>query len=300
MKNNIHYGDYTDAELMKMTPEELVRIIQNSQMEDNFIIMTDSYKMTHHLVLPEGIEEGYAVFEARGGEFPYTTISLLQYYLKRYFAGCRITPAKIEEARQKNIAHFGFDCFDDTMWNYIWEKHGGYLPLEIKAIPEGTPVAVKNAIMTIRNTDKKCAGLANISETSLMKVWAPNVVATYARLVRVLMFKYHALSSDAPQWLIDFMHHDFGYRGVSSEESARILGAAALSSGFKGTDTMGAITLLDKYYDCPMAGFSVIATEHSVMCAGSIGYEEEEYYVEITRDENGNFIEEVEIPNPYL
>jgi nicotinamide phosphoribosyltransferase len=63
------------------------------------------------------------------------------------------------------------------------------------------------------------------------------------------------------------MHHDFGYRGVSSEETARILGAAALSSGFVGTDTMGALKLADEYYNEPMAGFSVIATEHSVVCS---------------------------------
>lgn len=261
-----HYGDYTDEQLRNMSAAELVAIIQNLQDEDNFIIMSDSYKMTHHLLVPDGIEETYSGLESRGGDMPYSILCLLQYYLKKYFAGVRITPQKIEEARKKNIAHFGFDCFNDKMWYHIWNEHGGRLPLEIKAVPEGTPVAVKNIIMTIRNTDKKCSPLTNISETTLMKLWAPNTVATYARLVKELIVKYHALSSDAPQWLIDFMHHDFGYRGVSSEESARILGAAALIS-FKGTDTLGACVLAEKYYDCPMAGYSVIASEHSVHCS---------------------------------
>jgi nicotinamide phosphoribosyltransferase len=276
-----HYGDFTDAELYAMSPEELIAIIKGHQMEDNFIIMTDSYKMTHHLLYPEMLEEVYSYMEPRGGDMPYTVFLLLQYMLKRYFAGVRITPEKIEEARQKNIAHFGFDCFDDTMWKHIWEKHGGRLPLEIKAVPEGTPVAVKNVIATIRNTDKKCGALTNVSETLLMKLWAPNTVGAYSRIVRTLIMKYHQMTSDAPQFLIDFMHHDFGYRGVSSEESARILGAAALSSGFKGTDTMGALTLLDKYYHEPMAGFSVIASEHSVMCSYGGKLKEEEAYLRI-------------------
>ena len=265
-----HYGDYTQAELDKMSIKKLIRIIKKFQMEDNFITMSDSYKMTHHLLLPDHLQEAYAYLEPRGGEMPYTVLTLVQYYIKKYIAGIRITPEKIEEARQKNIKHFGFDCFNADMWNYIWEKHGGRLPLEIKAVPEGTPVAIKNVLVTIRNTDTEselCGPLPNITETLLLKLWAPNTVAAYARLVMTLILKYHALSYDAPKYLVNFMHHDFGYRGVSSEETARILGAAALSVGFLGTDTMGALTLAEEYYYEDMAGFSVIASEHSVHCA---------------------------------
>lgn len=268
-----HYGDYTDAELSKLSLEELVRIIKETQMDDNFIIMSDSYKMTHHFFLPEGVEEIWSYLEPRGGEMPYTVFFGLQYLVKKYMAGVRITPDKIKEAHEENIAHFGFDCFNAAMWNHIWEKHGGRLPLEIRAVPEGTPVAVKNILMSIKNTDTekdKCAALPNISETLLMKLWASNTVAAYVRIVKELMMRYHALSSDAPAWLIDFMHHDFGYRGVNSEESARILGAAAMTS-FKGTDTMGALKLARNYYGERMAGFSVLASEHSVTCAAAQG-----------------------------
>lgn len=261
-----HFGDYTEAELRSMSIDRLAEIILDLQSEDNIILMTDSYKMTHHLLYPENISEVYSYMEPRGGDMPYTVFFGLNYYLKKYLAGVRVTKAKIEQARQKNILHFGFDCFDSTMWDHIVDVHGGTLPLEIKAVPEGTPVAVKNVIMTIRNTDPKCAALTNITETLLMKLWATNTVAAYARIVKELMLRYHAMSSDAPAWLIDFLHHDFGYRGVNSEESARLLGAAALTQ-FKGTDTMGALTMIERYYHDPMAGFSVIASEHSVHCS---------------------------------
>lgn len=273
-----HYGDYTQAQLDSMTPKQLINIIKNFQAIDNFILQTDSYKMTHHLLLPDGLEEAYAYLESRGGEMPYSVLFALQYYIKRYLAGVRVTQEKIDEARQKNIEHFGFDCFNSEMWDHILKVHGGKLPLEIKAVPEGTPVAVKNVLMTIRNTDKKCAPLTNITETLLLKLWAPNTVAAYARIVRTLIMKYHQLSSDAPQYLINFMHHDFGYRGVSSEETARILGAAALSSGFVGTDTIGALVFAEDYYDEKCAGFSVIASEHSVHCSfGPRSHEIESY-----------------------
>lgn len=279
-----HYGDYTDAELKQMTSEQLISIIMEDQGEDNFIIMSDSYKMTHHLLTPNGLETVSSYMEPRGGDMPYTVFCLLQYYIKRYIAGKRITLEKIEDAHQANIAHFGFDCFDDTMWKHIYYKHGGCLPLEINAVPEGTPVAVKNVLMTIKNTDKKCAALTNITETLLMKLWASNTVAAYDRIIKELMYHFHAITSDTPEFLIDYMHHDFGYRGCSSEETARLMGTAALIS-FKGTDTMGALSLIKKYYSPndiswadAMAGYSVIASEHSVMCSYGLRDSEPEAY----------------------
>lgn len=274
-KNKQHYGDYSKAELSKMSTDELMAIIFGVQNDDNFIIMTDSYKMTHHLLYPEFLRKVYSYMEPRGGDMPYTVFFGLQYYIKRYLAGRRITDEKIEDARQANIAHFGFDCFDDTMWKHIVKEHDGCLPLHIKAVPEGTVLQVKNINMSIENTDFiHCAPLSNITETLLMKLWATNTVAAYDRIIKELITRYHALTSDLPSFLIDYMHHDFGYRGCSSEETARLMGAAALVCGFKGTDTLGALSLIKKYYhpvgatwseSC--AGFSVIASEHSVVCS---------------------------------
>lgn len=283
--SKIHYGDYSQTELAGMSPEKLIDIIMGIQNDDNFILMTDSYKMTHHLLLPDNLQRVYSYMEPRGGEMPYTVFFALQYYIKRYLAGRRITLAKIEEARQANIAHFGFDCFDDKMWLHILEKHDGHLPLEIKAVPEGTPVAVKNVLLTINNTDfDYCASLANITETLLMKIWAPNTVGAYNRVIKELITRYHAITSDLPSFLIDYMHHDFGYRGTSSEETARICSAAAMLS-FKGTDTLGGCSFIKKYYNAPetswadaMAGYSVIASEHSVMCSYGGRHKESEAY----------------------
>ena len=303
-KSKKHFGDYSDKELKSMTTDQLIAIILEQQNTDNFIIMTDSYKMTHHLLSPP-LRRVYSYMEPRGGDMPYTVFFALQYYLKKYIAGKRITLEKIEDARQANIAHFGFDCFNDTMWKHIYHKHEGRLPLRIKAVPEGTPIAVKNILMDIENMDfDGCAPLTNITETLLMKLWSSNTVAAYNRMIKELMTRYHAMTSDLPAFLIDFMHHDFGYRGCSSEETARIMGAAAMTS-FKGTDTFGGLSFIKRYYSedkatwaDSMAGFSVIASEHSVMCAVSAQIETEEYYVEIETDENGNVISEVEVQNP--
>src|ERR1039458_7038674 len=178
-KAKTHFGDYTDAELKKMTTKKLISLVMAFQNEDNFIMMTDSYKMTHHMLYVDGLKEVYSYMEPRGGEMPYTVFCLLQYYMKKYLAGRRITQEKIDEAHEANIAHFGFDCFDSSMWDYILKVHKGRLPLEISAVPEGTPVATKNCLMTIHNTDgdrkgQTAAALVNVTETLLMKLWATN------------------------------------------------------------------------------------------------------------------------------
>ena len=59
--------------------------------------------------------------------------------------------------------------------------------------------------------------------------------------------------------------HDFGYRGVSSSESAAICGAAHLVT-FKGTDTLPALRYLHHHYGMrEVCGFSIPASEHSTM-----------------------------------
>ena len=71
---------------------------------------------------------------------------------------------------------------------------------------------------------------------------------------------------------IDFKLHDFGFRGVSSVETAGV-GAAAHLLSFQGTDTFAGIMLARDYYAKPMAGFSIPAAEHSTITAWGKGHE---------------------------
>merc|ERR1712157_68457 len=61
-----------------------------------------------------------------------------------------------------------------------------------------------------------------------------------------------------------FKLHDFGFRGVSSVESAAIGGAAHLVN-FLGTDTMAALVCAKECYHEEKAGFSIPASEHSTI-----------------------------------
>jgi nicotinamide phosphoribosyltransferase len=151
----MNFGKISLEDLSTKSREDLIKIIIESQLKENFILATDSYKMTHHLLYPEGLTEVYSYLEPRGGEMSHTLFFGLQYYVKKYLAGVRITKENIEEAHQQNIKHFGFDCFNRELWDHIVNDCGGKLPLEIKAVKEGMRIPVKNALIYIRNTNYK-------------------------------------------------------------------------------------------------------------------------------------------------
>ena len=234
-------------------------------IENNICLLTDSYKVTHHYFYPEGTEKIYSYLESRvGAEFNKTVFYGLQYIIKKYLEGQVVTEEKINQADELIANHIGEGIFNREGWEYILDKHDGKLPIEIKSVPEGTPVDVSNVLMTVENTDEKSFWLVNYLESLLLQVWYPSTVATLSAEVRKLANFYLEVTGSAKDNL-DFMLHDFGYRGASSTESSMLSGSAHLLS-FSGTDTIPALTIPENYYnDSTLYGFSVQATEHSVM-----------------------------------
>lgn len=239
---------------------------------DNIILATDSYKVSHYRQYPPETEYVYSYFESRGGKFKDICFFGLQYFVKRYLAGVVVTQDKIDEAEIMVNAHMGPGHFNKAGWEYILKECGGRLPIEIKAIPEGTPVPAKCALMTVVNTDPKCYWLTNYLETLLVQVWYPMTVATNSREHKKIIASYFdktGCSRDPDASAFNFKLHDFGYRGVSSVESAALGGAAHLCN-FNGTDTMAGIQLIKAYYNeldgnFVMPGFSIPAAEHSTI-----------------------------------
>jgi len=251
-------------------------------MRNNFILQTDSYKLTHWKQYPEGTTKVYSYLESRGGKFDSTLFFGLQYYLKEYFEGQVVTQEDIIEAEEFSKQHFGVDTmFNKEGWQYIVDKYDGKLPLRIKAVKEGNLVPVSNVLLTIENTDPKCFWLTNHAETMISKLWYSITVATNSFYSKKLLKKY-LKETNGNFDVLGFKLHDFGYRGVSSEETAGIGGAAHLVN-FKGTDTILATRFLREYYGAnQMTAFSVAASEHSISTA--FGKEnEEDYFLNMIR-----------------
>lgn len=234
----------------------------------NPILDTDSYKLSHYLGYPSDVTHMYSYAESRGGIYPATVFFGLQKFLKE-LAEVRVTLDDVREANSFAKAH-GVP-FNVEGWFNIVEDHGGRIPVRIKAVAEGTLVPTRNVLVTVENTDPTMPWLTSYIETALLRAtWYPTTVATRVHYMKERIKPYYDDTSDAPD--MGFSILDFSARGVSSRETAEMGGMAHLLS-FIGSDNIPAVLAAKKYYDEPMAAFSVPATEHSIMT--SFGEENE-------------------------
>jgi nicotinamide phosphoribosyltransferase len=229
-------------------------------MERNLILQTDSYKTSQFLQYPANTTKVFSYIESRGGAYDETVMFGLQYLIKEYLTK-PITQNDIDKAEKFLSAH-GMP-FNKAGWQHILDRHQGRLPLLIRAVEEGKVVPTRNILVAVENTDPECFWLTSYVETLLLKVWYPITVATTSYKSKKVIKKYLEQTGDVGG--LPFKLHDFGYRGVSSEESAALGGAAHLVN-FMGTDTMAAPLLLSDYYKAEaMTGYSIPASEHSTI-----------------------------------
>lgn len=155
----------------------------------------------------------------------------------------------------------------------------GYLPIEIRAVPEGARTNPRVPQVTFKNTIPEFYWVTNYIETIFSdEEWKPSTVATIAYEYRRVMTKYAELTG-SPMIAVNWQGHDFAMRGESG-----LFDTANSSSGhacsFWGTDALPVLDWLDGYYhgeDAMVLGGSVPATEHSVMCAGGMENEIETF-----------------------
>lgn len=237
-----------------------------SYTQKNVLECTDVYKLGHLQQYPEGTEYVYSYLQARTANkmLEKTVFFGLQYYLEHYLAK-PITKADVEDLLDIREQILGPTPLE------VREKltalaELGYWPLKIEAVPEGEVMPVQNVLMTIENTVPGFGWCVGYMESLLLKVWNTITVASYSLRLRELVTAYARETCDDVTHL-PFQVHDFGYRGVSSEETAEVSGAAHLLNFF-GTDTVPAIGFLQKWYGAEFPiGLSVPASEHSVMCS---------------------------------
>jgi len=228
----------------------------------NVILNTDSYKASHWLQYPEGTENVFSYIESRGGKYDHTVFYGLQMYLKEYLSR-PITQEMIDDAEAFWKVHG--EPFNKEGWEYILKEHNGYLPVRVRAVPEGMVVPIKNVLVTVEVTDPKCFWVTSYIETGMLRAtWYPTTVATISWTIKQIIKRYLVETGD-PEGL-PFKLHDFGARGVSSFESAGIGGSAHLVN-FMGTDTVSGALYAMKYYNTDVPAFSIPAAEHSTITA---------------------------------
>jgi nicotinamide phosphoribosyltransferase len=226
------------------------------------------------LQYPPGTSGMCSYIESRGGEYPETVFFGLQYILKEYLVH-RVTVEEVEKAKILYEAHG--EPFNYDGWMHIAKNLDGRLPIRIRAVAEGSVIPTHNALVTIESTGgPETFWVVTWLEDQILRVWYPTTVATRSRSIKKIVLEALRKSSDDPENEINFKLHDFGSRGVSSQESAMIGGAAHLVN-FMGSDTVVGVLCANEFYNIDMAGFSIPAAEHSTITSWGKKNEVEAY-----------------------
>lgn len=247
----------------------------------NPLILTDGYKVDHRRQYPNGTSLVYSNWTPRRSRvdgIDEVVLFGLQYFIKKYILEDFDTYF-FKQPKEKVVEQYKRRINNYLGENQIGTKHIedlhdlGYIPMVIKAIPEGGSVPVRVPMFTMYNTDPQFFWLTNYFETLISAVvWMPCTSATIAKQYRKVLDKYAAETSSIPDF-VNWQAHDFSMRGMPGIEAAVCSGGGHLLS-FTGTDTIPAIDFLERYYnadsDKELIGGSVAATEHSVMCMGTV------------------------------
>lgn len=142
----------------------------------------------------------------------------------------------------------------------------GYLPVEIRALPEGILSPIGIPVYTIHNTVEKFFWVTNYIETLMStESWKTITNATAAFQYKRVAMSYALATCDNVDH-VNFQCHDFSLRGLSTVEDGYKSGIAHLAS-FTGTDNILAIEAVHEYYgidDDQFVAGSIPASEHSV------------------------------------
>lgn len=233
-------------------------------LKQNIALATDSYKVSHWSQFPQGLEYSQYYVESRGGEFDSVMISGVRYLAE--VLSQPLTVNDVEEAAELYKVHFG----DSSTFNYdgfmtIAKELNGRLPVEIRAIGEGTVVPNKTPVLVIENTDPRFGWLPGFLETFILRaIWYGSTVATVSFETKKILTRFmdKTVDDEIKDQLLPFKLHDFGARGVSSAESAMLGGIGHLFN-FMGSDTVEAVYGMKKLYTSDVNGYSIPSREHS-------------------------------------
>jgi nicotinamide phosphoribosyltransferase len=251
--NPINSIDFYKADHRSQYPDDTTEVYSNFTPRSNRLAR----------IIPEGNDNKVVIFGIQ-----YLVLSfLVEDWEVGFFNRDKDTIIAQYKRRMDNA--LGVDAIDVS---HIEALHDlGYLPIKVKALPEGARVPAGVPVLTVVNTLPEFFWLTNYLESVMSCfLWHPMTTATTAYEYKRLLMKYAELTG-ADKGFIPFQAHDFSFRGQTSLQSAAVGSMGHLTSFF-GTDTVIAIDTLEDYYHADssneMVGASVPATEHSVMCMG--------------------------------
>jgi len=260
----------------------------------NSLYLTDGYKTAHKAMLAPGTTRLYGTWIPRSVKYAPKGITkivsfgqqivwkwLHDEFEENFFQNNNVHVKRDREskllntiymeARKKEALQFVKDMslylgmeYDGKHFEELWDL--GYLPIRVKALPEGIETITNIPHMTFINTVDGFAWLTLYLETVVSSLaWKPSTAATIAKLYRRQAEEWVAKTDKDNMWLVDFMCHDFSARGL--DPMSQYLIGLGHATSFKGSDTLPVIPAARYFYgvkEDEMPVFSVNASEHSV------------------------------------
>lgn len=244
----------------------------------NSMLLCDFYKISHREMYPQKTELVYSTWTPRAsrmkdveevvvfGNQAFIKEFLIDSFSENFFS----RPKEEVVAEYTRLIRYTLGIADPKT-KHIEDLHDlGYLPLLIKAVPEGTSIPLRTPALTIQNTDSRFFWLTNYIETlASTELWPAYTAATIAREYRKILDKA-ALKTVGDTTFVQFQGHDFSMRGLMGLKAGAKTGMGHLLS-FVGTDTIPAIQSAEHYYGAniekELVGTSIPATEHSIQCS---------------------------------
>lgn len=244
----------------------------------NPMLLIDFYKAVHSDMLPKNIEYSVSYFTPRMsrvdmwnevvmfGLQAFIKTYLIEYFNEAFFA-LPSDQVLYEYNRVLNAA-LGKGAFNSEKIEKLHQL--GYLPIEIKALPEGTKVPMHIPMFEISNTHPDFAWLPQALESLISaELWHPMLSATVGASYREIVNQYYELSVEDRVPRARALG-DFSFRGQECLQSA-VKSSGGWCLSFLNTATVPVIPFLEQMYNCDCeredVAFGAVSTEHSVMCS---------------------------------
>lgn len=237
------------------------------------LFYADGYKIGHKRMLAKGTVRLYGTWIPRSTKYAPGGISKIVSF------GQQLVMRWLHDEFQENFfgqpksvaTEFGKDMsmylgmdYDASHFEALHDV--GFLPIRVKALPEGIETGPNVPHMTFVNTIDGFAWLTLYLETIISSLaWKPATSATIALQYRRNLVNWVMKTDPANSWLIPFLAHDFSARGLSPWDM--LSSGLGHATSFRGSDSIICIPAARYFYHEPqteVAINSVNASEHSV------------------------------------
>lgn len=243
--------------------------------------LTDGYKIGHKAMLAPGTDYLYGTWIPRSLKHaPQGVEKILSagqqltwiWMHDQFEEGFFNQPIEVAQKFGRDMSKYLNLPFDASHFEALHKL--GYIPLKIKALPEGVETSPNIPHQTFINTVPGFAWLTLYFETPVSGLsWKTPTNASIALAYRRNATKWVMKTDSDNAWFIDYSCHDFASRGL--DPFSVISSGLAHAMSFIGSDTLIVIDAARYFYgvsEDDVCIASVNASEHSVTCTGIFYY----------------------------